>query len=348
MADIQHPALGLEARRLSTTLKAIDDEVRSLRQLGWSGGAVAHAAFQAQKWAWDKSDRLLEIRSNPYFGRIDVDGDRGKVESFYIGPEGLAGPSRGERLIIDWRAPISAAFYRPDGQTALRRRIDIKQSLITRIVDDFVRDSDRVNTERGTQADPILHDILSEARGGSLGSIVRTIQAKQDEIIRTTDSVTVVQGAAGTGKTVVALHRLAYLLYQARISAQRDDEDPQPGYVAARRRITDRSASELKVAVFGPNRAYLRHIRTVLPSLGENTVVQTTFEEWVLASLADEGLRDVPSRDDLEDILDSSASRDDRERLFRRARAKGAIEMGQMLDRYVKSELATRDESLRR
>jgi hypothetical protein len=128
MVDIQHPAHDDERRRLALTLRVIDEEVRALRELGWSGGALPHAAFQVRTRAWDKSDRLLAIRSSPYFGRVDLDGDVGKRESYYIGPEGLPGPSRGERLIIDWRAPISAAFYRPDERTALRRRIEISDS----------------------------------------------------------------------------------------------------------------------------------------------------------------------------------------------------------------------------
>src|SRR4051812_9788576 len=102
MADTRHPAYGHEQKHPAMTVEVVDAEVRSLRQLGWSGGAVPHAAFQAQTWAWDKSDRLLEVRPNPYFGRIDVDGADGRAESFYIGPEGLRGPSRGERLIVDW------------------------------------------------------------------------------------------------------------------------------------------------------------------------------------------------------------------------------------------------------
>ena len=319
MSDDRHPAHDLENRRLAITLKAIDEQVRSLRQLGWSGGAVPHAAFQAQKWAWDKSDRLLAIRSSPYFGRIDVDGEGGKVESYYIGPEGLPGPSRGERLIIDWRAPVSAAFYRPDQRTALRRRIQISESQIVRLYDDHVRSGSRPGQD--PKSDPMLHDILARAKGAQLGSIVRTIQAKQDEIIRTTDDVTVVQEAAGTGKTVVALHRLAYLLYQSRATAD-SGEEVQEGYAVEPE--AHRSSIFIRAASRGvrTNRTYLRHIRSVLPALGENDVVQTTFEEWVLGSLADEGLPRVPATDDLERILDTSVPREERECLFRRSRTK--------------------------
>lgn len=348
MGDARHPALDHERRRLNLTVRVIDEEVRVLRELGWSGGAVPHATFQVRKWGWDKSDRLLAIRPSPYFGRIDVDDGDGHVESFYIGPEGLADPSRGERLIVDWRAPVSVAFYRPDKQTALRRRIEIRDSEIVRVYDDHVRSAAVGGNGRDTQADPVLHDLLANARGGQLGSIVRTIQAKQDEIIRTDDSLVIVQGAAGTGKTVVALHRLAYLLYQSRVSTQQGDDELPSDYPVSRRRTTPRSTPDLKVAVFGPNRTYLRHTRSVLPTLGENDVVQTTFEEWVLGSLEGQRHRGVPAEDDLEEILDASIPRQSREQLFRRARVKGSLEMGRILSEHAASELTTRLETFRR
>jgi DNA helicase II / ATP-dependent DNA helicase PcrA len=155
-------------------------------------------------------------------------------------------------------------------------------------------------------SDPLLRDILTRARSAQLGSIVRTIQAKQDEIIRTVDDVTVVQGAAGTGKIVVALHRLAYLLYQSRVAADTDNEDFQEGYAVTRRRTSPRSTSGLQLAVFGPSRTYLRHIRSVLPALGENDIVQTTFEEWALGSLVDDRPPGISAADDLERLLDPS------------------------------------------
>ena len=339
MSDHQHPAHDLENRRLAITLKAIDEQVGSLRQLGWSGGAVPHAAFQVRMWGWEKSDRLLEVRSSPYFGRIDVEGEAGVPDSFYIGLEGLPNPSGGDRLVIDWRAPIAMAFYRPDERTVLKRRIDIKDSRLVSLADEYVRKGDGKGVVRDTQADPMLHSLLGEARGGALGNIVRTIQAKQDELIRALDSIVVVQGAAGTGKTVVALHRLAYLIYQARSGSREEAVDPEMLYPTSRRRITDRSASELKVAVFGPNRTYLRHIRAVLPSLGERDAVETTFEDWVWGAQSggDRSAREMG--DELEQILDASNSREIRVSLFRRARAKGSVEMAEVLNNDVASEL---------
>ena len=347
MSDNQHPAHDLENRRLAITLKAIDEQVRSLRQLGWSGGAVPHAAFQVRRWGWEKSDRLLEVRSSPYFGRIDLQGDADVLETFYIGPEGLPNPSGGDRLVIDWRAPIAAAFYRPDDRTALKRRIDIKDSRLIRLMDEFVRRVDGEGIVRDVQADPMLHGMLSEARGGALGSIVRTIQAKQDELIRATDKVMVVQGAAGTGKTIVALHRIAYLLYQSRTENAAERDGDQGDFPFRRSRIGDQLARQLRVAVFGPNKSYLRHIRAVLPELGERDVVETTFEEWVRGLRLHPRIEILGRDDDLEDIFDSTLPREHRARVFRRALAKGSLEMGQLLSRYVSVLLSRQLASLK-
>ena len=335
MNDHQHPAHDEETHRLAITLRAIDEQVPSLRQIGWSGGAAAHAAFQVQKWGWEKSDRLLEVRASPYFGRIDVTGEDEALETYYIGPEGLANPSGGQRLIIDWRAPISAAFYRPDDRTRLKRRIDIKDACLVRIADECVGRVNGAGAARDAQADPMLHGILSEAGSGALGSIVRSIQAKQDELIRADDKVLVVQGAAGTGKTIVALHRIAYLLYQSRAEDSAEPDRGQADYPVRRSRIGDQLARQLRVAVFGPNKSYLRHIRAVLPELGERDVVETTFEEWVRGLRLHSRIEALGHDDDLEDILDSTLPREHRERVFRRARAKGSLEMGRLLSQYV-------------
>jgi len=124
------------------------------------------------------------------------------------------------------------------------------------------------------------------------------------------------------------------------------DNDPQADYPTSRSHITDRSAAQLKVAVFGPNKTYLHHIRAVLPSLGERDAIETTFEEWVRGSGLDEELKVATLDDDLEQILDASVPREQRERLFRRARAKGSVEMGQVLTRYVSAVLARRLEAI--
>jgi DNA helicase IV len=200
--------------------------------------------------------------SSLFFGRIDMsDGPDGAgtggAERWYIGRRHIA-DAEGEPVVIDWRADVSRAFYRasraePMG-VRLRRRFGVQAGQITAYEDEHLTDADD-----GT--DPTRSRILAEEierpRVGPMRDIVATIQPEQDEIVRADVSTTVcAQGAPGTGKTAVGLHRPAWLLYAFR----------------------DRLARS-GVLVVGPNRAFLEHVGAVLPALGEIEVRHTTVEE---------------------------------------------------------------------
>jgi DNA helicase IV len=199
------------------------------------------------------------------FGRLDLaEGD-----SRYIGRIGiLDDASDYEALLVDWRAPAARPFYiatafSPEG-VLRRRHIRTRQRQVTG-VDDEVLDvgpdgqasPDRAAGHAGLTGEAALIAALSATRTGRMADIVETIQAEQDLIIRSPHSgVTVVQGAPGTGKTAVALHRAAYLLYTYR-----------------------EQLSRRGVLIVGPNPTFLRYIGHVLPSLGETGVLMSTIAD---------------------------------------------------------------------
>ena len=200
---------------------------------------------------------LGESRRPLLFGRIDEEtGDSWRVGRRHV--EDL----RGDVLVVDWRAPIATPFYRarPGDPLGLRRRrqIMVDGTKVVAVADDlFGRGHENADRTRLRGGDALLAE-LERARTGEMLDIVATIQAEQDEIIRSPlDGLLVVQGGPGTGKTAVALHRAAYLLYN----------HPE----------LERSG----VLVIGPSRAFLRYIAEVLPSLGEEAVLQMTIADLV-------------------------------------------------------------------
>lgn len=186
------------------------------------------------------------------FGRIDTepDGSGRPSETYYIGRIAVS-DEHSDPVVVDWRAPIAASFYRATGvePMGLRRRRHFASRGRTLLgIDDELFGSATAELDAGTvRGEGALIAALEESRSGRLADIVGTIQAEQDRIIRSElPGVLVVQGGPGTGKTVVALHRAAYLLYSHRFPLEGQG-----------------------VLVIGPNRLFLSYIEQVLPSLGE-------------------------------------------------------------------------------
>ncbi|MET7290441.1 UvrD-helicase domain-containing protein [Streptomyces sp. NPDC005573] len=193
------------------------------------------------------------------FGRIDLsDGT-----THHIGRIGLrADDAEHTPVLIDWRADVARPFYVATGHTPMglrrRRHISTDGRTVTSLHDEILDLGDATRTgHEDPTGDAVLLSALNSARTGRMGDIVRTIQAEQDEIIRAPHrGVLVVEGGPGTGKTAVALHRAAYLLYEHR-------------ELLARR----------AVLIVGPNPAFLAYIGEVLPSLGETGVLLATVGE---------------------------------------------------------------------
>src|SRR5699024_2260197 len=197
---------------------------------------------------------LEAVEDRLCFGRLDLtDG-----EVRHIGRIGLTDDEH-TSILTDWRAPAAQAFYRatavhPDG--VLRRRHLVTRARQVVSLEDEVLDLDALGDEQvHLSGEGALFAAMAAQRTGRMNDIVATIQAEQDRIIRSDlAGALVVQGGPGTGKTAVALHRAAYLLY-------------------AHRRVLERSG----VLLVGPSSAFLRYIDQVLPSLGETGVVATTM-----------------------------------------------------------------------
>ena len=200
----------------------------------------------------DRGAELDAAERNLCFGRLDFDDG----ERLYVGRLGLRSGAH-ELLLIDWRARASRPFYRATplqryGLTTRRHLHTMGRRVIG--LDDDVLDLDAIDESRLVGEAALLAS-LRRGRTGRMGDIVATIQADQDRIIREDpQGILVVEGGPGTGKTVVALHRAAYLLYTYR-----------------------RQLARRGILVIGPNRTFMRYIDQVLPSLGENDVVLATI-----------------------------------------------------------------------
>ena len=190
------------------------------------------------------------------FGRIDpepdaeLDGEAGARDGYYIGRIAVA-DEHSEPVVVDWRAPIAETFYRATGVDPMglrrRRHFATRGRTLLGIDDELFGSAAEALDDGKIQGQGALIAALEESRSGKLSDIVGTIQAEQDKIIRAElPGVLVVQGGPGTGKTVVALHRAAYLLYSHRFPLEGQG-----------------------VLVVGPNRVFLSYIEQVLPSLGE-------------------------------------------------------------------------------
>ncbi|MCK9924755.1 ATP-binding domain-containing protein [Frankia sp. AgPm24] len=258
-------------RRASTRLRGVLLRSESLPR----------ARFEREVASADCAATLARLRAAEIglcFGRLDFDGG----ERRYVGRMGIFDDDADyEPLLIDWRTPAARPFYAATGAERLgvrrRRHIATRQRAVTGVEDDIFEmadspgpdapgpdapgshvgaDGDSPDRAAPLTGEPGLFATLNAARTGRMSDIVATIQAEQDRIIRSDQrGVLVVQGGPGTGKTAVALHRAAYLLYTHREKLARSG-----------------------VLVLGPHPAFLRYIENVLPSLGETSVVSATVD----------------------------------------------------------------------
>jgi DNA helicase IV len=282
-----------QLRRSREFLRLMREDVLSLKALG--GDPVSEEYLKAD--LYHRAEALQDIPDAPlFFGRLDyadsaesgwpgsgnygtgisgtgqAEDDGVAGHSFHIGRRHVHAPD-GTPAVIDWRAPVSRPFYRASGadpmNVALRRRFGFSGGKLTAYEDElFAADAgsgagahspDRSAEKFLPRPSRILIDEIERPRSGPMRDIVATIQPDQDDIVRASNARTVcVQGAPGTGKTAVGLHRVAYLLYAYREQVRRRG-----------------------VVMVGPNRAFLSYIRNVLPALGELDVTQTTVGELV-------------------------------------------------------------------
>lgn len=230
-------------------------EIRSMRESILNHFALGESVINKRK-------RLTKILAIPYFGRIDFleKKENSKVMPIYIGIHTFYDPESRATLIHDWRAPVSSMFYdhelgeagyrSPSGEIkgviSLKRQYRIRGGKMEFMIESAL-----------TVHDDILQKELSSNADDKMKNIVATIQREQNRIIRNEDIRTlIIQGVAGSGKTSIALHRIAYLLYTFRDSISSKD-----------------------ILIISPNKVFSDYISNVLPELGEETVPETSMEQ---------------------------------------------------------------------
>jgi DNA helicase IV len=260
------PELGRERARLAFARASRDRMIERLEAVDPAGAADEITKDYIEVTVAEALADLRGPGAGDFFGRIDSDGDQ-----WYIGRRHIEDESH-DPVVVDWRAPIAAPFYRATAVDRLgvdfRRRFTLDDGDVIAYLDEDLDDPDAGGAAAGIP-DPVLAEIGAE-RSGAMREIVATIQGEQDVVIRADiDQVLVVQGCPGTGKTAVALHRAAYLLFEHRRRLARDG-----------------------VLVVGPNRAFLDYVANVLPSLGERAVRQATVDELCIPRVPVTGIDD--------------------------------------------------------
>ncbi|MFL0166188.1 RNA polymerase recycling motor HelD [Candidatus Clostridium helianthi] len=270
-------------------------------------------------------EKYEESLIEPYFGRVDFRENMGFTESIYIGKKGISNSKDGEEIVVDWRAPVADLYYSGtggdayykapqgivEGKLELKRKFLYKNSDIEKVFDEGINNI-IINEEEGQNlVDEFLKINLEESSGKKLKEVVATIQKEQNEIIRWPKNLPIiVQGSAGSGKTTIALHRLAYLIYRYKESMSGDE-----------------------ILVLAPNKLFLSYISDILPSLGAEEVNQSTFEEMVLSKLKLKGK--VYNKD--EKLLRIIEENDEnlKKLIVNSSKVKGTMLFKTMLDRYI-------------
>jgi len=280
MALKEHPDYNEEVKRLKYTIDYIEKKIASAkenrkelrtdmtaayRELNTRESMESYSRIMLNARLMDNLDNnyegLTKARSKPYFSRIDFK-HKGTEHSakYYIGKTAVTRTEDNEPLVIDWRSPVASVYYDgmlgqvsyptmtgiEEGELLLKRQYTINNGNLEDILDVGI-----------TTNDAFLQAALGEHKDDRLKDIVSTIQSEQNEIIRADiENPLVVQGAAGSGKTTIALHRIAYLIYTYEKSFDPDN-----------------------FMIIAPNRLFLKYISEVLPELGVEHVRQTTFVE---------------------------------------------------------------------
>lgn len=274
-------------------------------------------------------DSYDEAKDRPYFARINFREFRKEEECFYIGKTGLGDAESGEEKIIDWRAPISDLYYSGtkgnayyvapmgviEGELNIKRKFlyDDKNNIekcFDEGINEIILKSQNDNDENAL-IDEFLKVNLEESTGSKLKEVVATIQKEQNKIIRADKSFPlIIQGSAGSGKTTVALHRLAYLMYRYKEVLSGSD-----------------------ILVVAPNKIFLDYISEVLPNLGVDKVSQVTFEELAMKKLYLKGT--LISKDKKLVKIIEECDEYEVKYIKNSSKLKGTLGFKSILDRYI-------------
>jgi DNA helicase II / ATP-dependent DNA helicase PcrA len=342
--SIDKEELRYEKEKLSETRQWVEKEVSNIQsnneELKGKVAALKKASRGSYNEELETSQRLLEITNKnldnyneankqPYFARIDFREYRREKESFYIGKFGLGDSQTGEEVVIDWRAPLADLYYSGtqgeayytapvgiiNGELSLKRKFLFRSAQLQDAFDEGINEI-IIKSGLGdgnALIDEYLRINLEESISSKLKDVVATIQKEQNYIIRADkNQPIIVQGSAGSGKTTVALHRLAYLLYRYKNKIKGED-----------------------ILVVAPNKLFLDYISEVLPNLGVDSVKQKTFEEIAVDILGVKGK--IYSKDKkLSYILEEASSEEEVKYITNSSKIKGTMVYKTMMDRYLK------------
>ncbi|GGI17291.1 HelD family protein [Gottfriedia solisilvae] len=310
-----------ELQQLNTIMNEIDRQLTKLEGVPiYTGSDVTEQVLEGIR---ETNRRNLRIAINePYFGRMDFQEEGKESVPLYIGKIGVSDIATEDPMVIDWRAPVASMFYSftggddlayydspegiIEGLIYLKRNIVIRKKNLQRVVDTYIKGS-----QNESVTDDFLLYRLSENKDNRLKDIVSTIQSEQNDIIRSSKNTPlIIQGVAGSGKTTVALHRLAYLIYQYRETIRAE-----------------------KMIIFAPNNMFLNYISNVLPELGVGGIQQTTFTDWALAILDYE----VAAKDSSENLDKWFSTGVDRPKINENTpgKWKGSIHFKDYIDRCI-------------
>ncbi|KZL90705.1 RNA polymerase recycling motor HelD [Clostridium magnum] len=294
--SISNSELNYEKRKLSETDSWLKKQIEEMDNSGnnlqekvsalkkQTGGKYSYeldATIKLYEMTKETVKSYKEVKEQPYFARIDFREYRRDKESFYIGKIGLIDEKTGDEVVVDWRSPVADLYYSGtqgdtyyeapsgiiNGELTLKRKFVIKEDALIDAFDEginkIILKSGTDESEESSLMDEFLRINLEASVNHKLKDIVATIQKEQNDIIRAEkNKPLVVQGSAGSGKTTVALHRLAYLLYKYQNRLSGED-----------------------ILVIAPNKLFLDYISEVLPNLGVDRVRQKTFYEMALEFL---------------------------------------------------------------
>jgi len=272
-------------------------------------------------------EKYIESKNNPYFGRVDFREYKGEEETFYIGKFGLGDMENGDEKVIDWRAPLADLYYSGvsgetfykspqgiiNGELNLKRKFLIENGKLKDAFDEGINEIILQSNDQNGNAliDEFLRINLEQSANSKLKDVVATIQKEQNNVIRSEkNSSIIVQGSAGSGKTTVALHRLAYLLYRYRGKIQGED-----------------------IVVVAPNKLFLNYISDVLPNLGIEKVNQVTFEKICCQMLNLK--RKVYTKDKKLSNIIENKKYSNVKNILETSHVRGSILYKNLIDRYV-------------
>lgn len=311
LAEI-NDAIQLKSDEVASLNKHMEEHKRDMDHLEKNNMREAIFNFSLQgEHSVENRKRLNRLKDTAYFGRIDFsDSKTNDFKNIYVGVHNFQDTDSNRNLVYDWRAPISSLFYDFElgegyyqtlsglvkGNISLKRQFRIRKGEM-----EYMLDTDM------TIHDEVLQKELGRASDAKMKNIVATIQKEQNAIIRNEEARhLIIQGVAGSGKTSIALHRIAFLLY----------------------RFKDTISSE-DILIISPNKVFASYISNVLPELGEESVAETSMEE-IANEILEYQINFQTFFQQVAELLDKND-----EKLIERIQFKSSTEILKKLDEYV-------------